>query len=314
MKKLLGLMVLTLFVLSLESSFSQRLTITVKNTITVDKPVSQLLYGNFIEMGFGRCENLWAEMLEIAGPYIDIVNNRGGNIKMQTADMAIIREYNQKSNRNITMCHSEFRAPLVRASSGADELNRVERKGKNSIQNMSVRWAFGMSVMDQFLQFQDFGGDYSFLNFTSLNDTWGENLINLAKEGAFLSSCGKALEFLNKLPIAYPLASESKTEDPDIHMHPSWNRDKTVFTLLVLNFSGVEKEYSFDISELKTKFNSEATHLTVYADNDNDFNSPADRNKIKNIDEKATISKNSFSTKLKPYSANAWIFEVKKIK
>jgi hypothetical protein len=45
------------------NSYSQVLNYTIKNIITVDKPVSPLLYGNFIELGFGRCENLWAEML-----------------------------------------------------------------------------------------------------------------------------------------------------------------------------------------------------------------------------------------------------------
>lgn len=35
----------------------------IKHVITVEKPVSPLLYGSFIELGFGRYDNLWAEML-----------------------------------------------------------------------------------------------------------------------------------------------------------------------------------------------------------------------------------------------------------
>jgi hypothetical protein len=181
------------------------------------------------------------EMLEIAGPFIDFINNRGGNMKIQTADMAIVREYNKKNNRSIQMCHTEFRAPLERAAGGSDELNRVQRKRNESIQNMSARWAFGMSVIDQFIQFQNFGGDYGFLNFTSLNDTWGENLINTAKEGVYLSSAGRALEFLNKLPISYPVMIPDRDKDQDVLLQAAWNPDKTEFILVALNFSSDHK-------------------------------------------------------------------------
>jgi len=210
------------------------------------------------------------------------------------------------------MCHSEFRAPLVRSNGGSDGLNRVAVKEKNSRQNMSVRWSFAMSVMDQLIQFQNFGGDYSFLNFTSLNDTWGENLINIAKEGAFISSTGKAYEFLNKLEISWPLSVESKNKNADIVLQAAWNTDKTKFTLIALNFSGQVKECSFDISDLKTKFITLQKHFLVYADSDKDFNSPDDHNKIKSIEDKVTFLKYDFTSKLKPFSANAWIFEVKK--
>ena len=251
------------------------------------------------------------EMLEMAGKYIDIVNNRGGDLKQQAADLAIIRSYNRKNNRNITMCHSEFRAPLERTGSGADELNRIQRKEKESLQNMSVRWAFGMSVINQFIQFQNFGGDYAFLNFTNYNDTWGENLINTPKEGAFLSAAGRAMEFLYKLPISYPLSIENKQKDADIVLQAAWNKDKTKFTLIALNISGIEKICTFDISDLKIKIAPELKHLLVYADNDKDFNSPENIDKIKHVDDSITIKKNIFKVKLKPYSANGWIFERK---
>ena len=49
--------------LSVPTIHAQIQPFTIKNIVTVDKPVSPILYGNFVEMGFGRCENLWAEML-----------------------------------------------------------------------------------------------------------------------------------------------------------------------------------------------------------------------------------------------------------
>ena len=35
----------------------------IKDQSVTDTPVSKLLYGNFIELGFGRSENAWSEML-----------------------------------------------------------------------------------------------------------------------------------------------------------------------------------------------------------------------------------------------------------
>lgn len=251
------------------------------------------------------------EMLEIAGPYIDIVNNRGGGLDEQAADIAIIREYNKKHNRSIQMCHSEFRAPLERSTKGVDGLNRVESVKNESLQNMSVRWSYGMSVLDQFIHFQNFGGDYSYLNFTSLNDTWGENLINTAKEGVFLSSAGKALEFLGKLEMAWPVEIANKEKDKDILLQGAWNEDKTSFTLIALNFSATNKECSFDLEDLKSGFKQVTNHFLLYADDLKDFNSPKFHNNIKSIDDDIQIKKKTFSARLIPYSANAWVFVIK---
>ncbi len=248
------------------------------------------------------------EMLEIAGEYIDVVNNRGGSIDEQTADIEIIREYNKKHNRSIQMCHSEFRAPLERSTKGVDGLNRVEDVNDESLQNMSVRWAFGMSVLDQFIHFQNFGGDYAYLNFTSLNDTWGENLINTAKETVFLSSSGKALEFLNKLQIDYPLEIVDKDKDPDIVLQAAWNKEKSAFTIMALNFSGSVKECSFDLKDLNTRFDPIKTHLIVYAEALDDFNSPDNIHRIKSKEERIKVLKNNLDVRLAPYSANAWVY------
>lgn len=251
------------------------------------------------------------EMLEIAGPYIDFINNRGGEMREMTADIAIVNAYNLKHHRDIKLCHSEFRAPLERNSGGVDGLNKVEIKKGESRQNMSVRWSYGMSVIDQMIQYQNFGGMFSFAEFTNYNDTWGENLINTTKEGIFLSSAGRAMEFLNKLHIAYPLAIDNKTSDPDIVLQAAWDAEKKHLTLIVLNFSGSEKNKLFDMTELHTKFANEQNHFSVYAEKLTDFNSPIDKNKIKIEDNSVKGMKSRFNMKLKPYSASAWVFSVK---
>lgn len=253
-----------------------------------------------------------AEMLEIAGPYIDFVNNRGGNMKEMSADIALVNAYNLEHNKDIKLCHSEFRAPTERNSGGTDGLNRAENKKEESLQNMSVRWSYGMSVIDQMIQYQNLGGMFSFAEFTNYNDTWGENLINTTKEGVYLSSAGRAMAFLNRLPIAYPLAVDNKNVDPDVVLQAAWDAEKKHFTLMVLNFSGTEKNKLFDISELHTKFWEEQKNFSVYAEKLTDFNSPANNNKIKMEEKLVKLTKTRFNMRLKPYSANAWIFSVKK--
>ena len=251
------------------------------------------------------------QMLEIAGPYIDFVNNRGGNMKEMTADIALVNAYNLKYNRDIKLCHSEFRAPVERNSGGVDGLNRAENKQKESLQNMSVRWSYGLSVIDQMIQYQNLGGMFSFAQFTNYSDTWGENLINTAKEGIYLSAAGRAMEFLHRLPIGYPLAIDNKNSDPDIVLQAAWDVKKKHFTLVVLNFSRTEKNKQFDISALRANFVKEQKHLALYAERLTDFNSPADKNKIKIENNITTGTKTHFNTSLKPYSANAWVFSVK---
>lgn len=251
------------------------------------------------------------EMLAIAGQYIDFINNRGGTMEEMAADIAIVNEYNLKNHRNIKLCHSEFRAPSERNSAGPDGLNKIENKENESLQNMSVRWAYGMSVIDQLIQYQNFGGDFAFAEFTNYNDTWGENLINTAKEGVYLSSAGRAIEFLNKLHIALPLAITNKYKDTDIVLQAAWDSKKSQFTLIAVNFSGKEKNERFDISGLQAKFSRDLKYLSVYAEKSTDFNSPHDTNKVKTEEKTTSAPKKYIETKLKPYSASAWIFNVK---
>ena len=250
------------------------------------------------------------EMLEIAGPYIDLVNNRGGKIKEQAADLEIIRAYNKKHNRQIQMCFTEFRAPRHRGERKTDGLNKDENAGE-SRQSVAVTWEYALNTLDQLVQYQNFGGDYAFVILSNYNDTWGENLINCAKEGAFFSATGRAMQFLYKLPISYPVEVAVANPDKDILVQAAWNADKTKFTLMVVNYAASGKGCEFDLTDLQTKFSSTQTQLSVFADKMEDYNSPADLNKIKSVDGRSGIDKATFSVSVKPFSANAWIFEKK---
>ena len=128
-------------------------------------------------------------MLDIAGPDIDLVNNRGGNIAELRGDLEVLAEYNKKHGRDLQLCHSEYRAnsydlpddPAV-TKAADDGLNTPKTKGeKDSAVAKASRWSYGLSILCDFLEYQAFGGDFQFANFTGYNDGWGEGLINCAK-------------------------------------------------------------------------------------------------------------------------------------
>lgn len=253
------------------------------------------------------------EMLGIAGPYIDYVNNRGGDMKEMASDIAILREYNKLNGSDIQLCHSEFRAPTARNIGKVDGLNRLVTEEKGSLQNLSTRWAYGMSIIDQLIQYQNFGGIFAFTDFTVYTDGYGESLININKDKATLSAAGRAYELLWKLNISQPVKFENATSDDNIVLQSAWNENKTQFTILVENFDSGEHLCSFDISDLKTKFHSNQTLYKVWADSPKAFNSPRDQNAIKSSQESVKLSTSKFKLKIPGNSVWAIVFDKKEL-
>jgi len=251
------------------------------------------------------------EMLDITYPYIDLITNRGGSMEELASDLKVLASFNKMHHTNIRLCHTEFRAPLERAGQGTDGLNKPKEDDKETLFTKAVLWQYGMSVLDQYIQFQNFGGDFAFANFVNYSDGWGENIINIPKEGPFLSSVGKAMEFLHKLPVAYPLKIENKNIDPDVELQAAWNKQKNRFTLIILNYAHEKKELHFDLADLGVSFAAKQKLYVVSANKMTDFNSPAHKDAISNKDSEAQISGSNFSVNVAPNSATAIVFDVK---
>ena len=47
-------------------------------------------------------------MLEIVGPYVDLITNRGGTPEEMRADIVILDAYNKAHGTDIKLCHTEF--------------------------------------------------------------------------------------------------------------------------------------------------------------------------------------------------------------
>jgi hypothetical protein len=166
-----------------------------------------------------------------------------------------------------------------------------------------------MSIIDQLIQYQNFGGIFAFTNFTVYTDGYGECLININKDKAALSAAGRAYELLWKLNISQPVKIENGVSDNNIMLQAAWNENKTQFTILAENFDSREHICSFDISGLKTKFRSNQTLYKVWADNPKAFNSPKDQNAIKSTQEPVKLSTSNFRLVLPGNGVWAIVFE-----
>lgn len=192
------------------------------------------------------------EMLDIAGPYIDLITNRGGTIEEMHNDIAILKEYNEKHGTDIKLCHTEFRAPVTRNEGSTDGLNQ-KATGDETLFNASIRWKFAMNMVEQYIAYQNMGGHFFTANFTNLSDGWGECLINIPKEGTFLNAPGVAFSLMNSLDIAYPLEVELEKTDPNLVVQAAWNKERDKLTLVILNFNPTLQDLRIDYSKLGRK-------------------------------------------------------------
>jgi hypothetical protein len=253
------------------------------------------------------------EMLEIAGADIDIVNNRGGNIAELRGDIATLAEYNAAHNRSITLCHSEYRAnsydlPTEPQAADATQagLNIPKQKDeKDSATAKASRWSYGLSVLCDFLEYQNFGGGFQFANFTGYNDGWGESMINCAKSKVYPSPTGQAFNFLRRQQMAWPLACEIDNDSPLLRTQVAWDLKKQTLILFALNLSSQPRTITFDLSEVNGKFSKTAQVESLSAPVANavvkeDAPSPIvnETTELKHDGKKVTVT-------LKPYSATA---------
>jgi alpha-N-arabinofuranosidase len=267
--------------------------------------------------------NYWAyhpafkDMLEIAGPHIDMIVNRGGSIKELQDDAALLRHYNAAHGRDITLCDSEYNArefdpvgkcaktEAAAASLEGGALQPVRKDDKHSYFDQKCRWFYALGVMSDFMDFHNFGGDIQFINFFCTMDFWGASLVNCGKEQVFLSATGQAIVFLKDQPVVWPLAVANPKDDKTFKASAAWNKGKTELTILILNYGGKEREFSVVLSGFKGGFWPEVSVDRIYAPSPDVFAAEGAPSSIV----RETAIGNLDGTKLqhlcKPYSATA---------
>ena len=217
-----------------------------------------------VMIGYGF-EPYLARMLEIAGEWIDGITDRALAEDALRRDLEIIDAYNRTHGRSIFLCNTEWISwQTVKEVLPGAKLNPGQEL-EGTLQNREVRWGFAMTAVAELLLFQRLGGDFLFANFNNLANTWGQNVIECAKEGVWLSAAGRAIELLTGSPAAWPLAHSVKRGHPNIVFQAAWDRDKRSLVLQILNFGGERVEGLFDLSALGFRAH-EAEASTLWAD------------------------------------------------
>jgi alpha-L-arabinofuranosidase len=217
-----------------------------------------------VMIGYGF-ERYLDQMLEIAGEWIDGITDRALAEDALRRDLEVIDAYNRAHGRGIFLCNTEWiswqTVNEVLPTAHIDPGEELE----GTLQNREVRWGYAMTAAAELLLFQRLGGDFLFANFNNLANTWGQNVIECAKEGVWLSAAGRALELLTRSPAAWPLAHSVKIGHPDIVFQPAWDRAKRNVVLQILNFGGKRVEAFFDFRAIGFRA-GEAEVSTLWAD------------------------------------------------
>jgi alpha-L-arabinofuranosidase len=157
-----------------------------------------------------------------------------------------------------------------------------------TLQNREIRWKYAMNLARQLLLFQRLGGDFVFSNFNNTANTWGQNVIECAKEGVYLSASGRVLELMTRSPAAWPLRIEGMPETTELVAQAAWDADRKALVLVAINYLGNEQPFAFDLSSLDFKpKTAEAT--TLWAESLLSFNSLSRPDAVQRRDEERRL-------------------------
>lgn len=241
-----------------------------------------------VMVGYWRYREHLAQMLEIAGGHMDLVTDRSLMEEELREDLATIRAYNEKTGRDIGLCNTEWIAPTGDVSVAPDALNRQKDDPAMTLQNREIRWKYAMNLARQLLLFQRLGGDFVFSNFNNLANTWGQNVIECAKEGVYLSAAGRVLELMTRSPAAWPLRSEGLPQTPELVAQAAWDAKKKALVVVVINYRGNDEALTLDLSSVGLRPKT-AQVTTLWAESLLSFNSLSQPDAVGRRDEERKL-------------------------
>lgn len=226
-----------------------------------------------VMIGYDSYDRVLDEMLEIAGADIDLVVDRAISEAALRRDLDVIGRYNEARGTAIRLCNTEWPAPIEDIPPTLDPA-AVEQSPLAKCKKML--WYSGLNVAKTLLTFQRLGGDFVFSNFNNFVNTWGQNVIESAKEGVHLSAVGRVMELFSRSPAAWPLKLESgklaeSGKFPEgVHVQAAWDAERTSLCLVVLNYRGEAVNVTFGWADLSRRFSAvestvlQAASLIVY--------------------------------------------------
>ncbi|MCX6928439.1 MAG: hypothetical protein NT154_35310 [Verrucomicrobia bacterium] len=196
-------------------------------------------------IGYANYRRSLPQMLEIAGKWIDLVTDRAAD----AGTLKVIEAYNRQTGRHIRLCNTEDYPPAGSRSS----------------------LELGLNTARELLTYQRLGGDFAWMNFNNLANTWGQNVVECSKKTVWLSSAGLVMELFSRCPAAWPLQLDANAEDlmdraltatglgwpvanrpaskpPPVIVQAAWDMSRKTLVLLVLNYEKTPKSMVFDLT------------------------------------------------------------------
>ncbi|MBN1917641.1 MAG: hypothetical protein JW889_07005 [Verrucomicrobia bacterium] len=193
-------------------------------------------------VGYDSYNGVIGELLEIAGAHVDFIVDRAIDEAPLRRDLEVIASYNAAAGTAIRLCNTEWPAPVDDLPPG---LSPADLEPFPTMKCKELLWYSALNVAKTLLTFQRLGGDFAFSNFNNYANTWGQNVIECAKEGVCLSAVGRVMELFSRSPAAWPLKIEGDALPEGVHVQAAWDAGRTSLCLVVLNGRGEEVEVTF---------------------------------------------------------------------
>lgn len=245
--------------------YAERCVLFSKAMKAVDPSIKTVM------IGYGNYAPHLARMLEIAGPYIDFVTDRAIDEPSLQAALATIQTYNASSGTDLRLCNTEWLAQMTDVPVKADAFNVQPLPADDTMQNRQIRWKYGLNTARQLLLFQRLGGDFAFANFNNFANTWGQNVIECPKEGAYLSGVGRVFELMVSSPAAWILAIDPHPLPEGLTAQVAWDESRNRLVVCLVNDQAKAFEVVLNLSALGKTFSSRKTTV-LSADSITAFN------------------------------------------
>ncbi|MCY2925469.1 MAG: hypothetical protein NT031_08525, partial [Planctomycetota bacterium] len=184
-------------------------------------PSIQLMMAYYDGAGYGL--DWLGQMLEIAGRHVNFVIHRTGDRPFIAKALAVLREYNQATGSDIRQVNTEWIGSLSSPEPFSDPdiphewewgMDTTWADYKKLLSFRQIHWFYALNVAWRIVDYLSYGGEFFSANFNNCVNTWGQNIIESAREGAWLSPPGRVFRFFRGIQEnACPLQTELEGND-----------------------------------------------------------------------------------------------------
>ena len=190
----------------------------------------------FLFAAYGYSPELLPAMLEICGADMDYIIYRSGDPAFVAKILPVLREYNAKTGRDLKLVNTEWlppcRSPEPFDEPGIRQDFRWEGRITNDYDNVFSRhqicWNYALNGAHRLLDYISYGGEFALANFNNMANTWGQNLVEASKDGAWLSCMGEVFALFRR------------QYRPSVS-RPADTGDELLFALFTKDAEGAEK-------------------------------------------------------------------------